>query len=104
MGLESRLDKYQILSLWLDTVEMGLGPDGWMIGFFRASESVYGRPPAELENEEFNRLLAVLIAPSRYRLLEEDEALDERASRIARLIAGDCTPNGQRDVWLEGCA
>ena len=30
-GLERSLEKDQILALWLDTVEMGRGPDGWMI-------------------------------------------------------------------------
>lgn len=103
-GLERRLDKAQILALWLDTVEMGRGPKGWMTGFFGASESVYGRPPAELLEDEFHRLVAVLIAPGQYRLTEEDEALSERVSRIQRLILGECTPDGHSDVWLEGCA
>lgn len=102
-GLESRLDKEQIAALWLDTVEMGRGPDGWITGFFEASRRVYGKPPAELADDEFFRLVAVLIAPGQYRLLEEDEALDERISRISRLIAGECAPIGQNDVWLEGC-
>lgn len=102
-GLESRLEKEQILALWLDTVEMGRGPDGWMTGFFQASMSVYGKPPVELTDDEFLRLIAVLIAPGKYRLLEEDEALDERITRISRLLAGECTPGGHKDVWLDGC-
>ncbi|PIE10705.1 MAG: glycosyl transferase [Rhodobacterales bacterium] len=102
-GLENQLDKEQIAALWLDTVEIGRGPDGWITGFFEASRRVYGKPPAELADDEFLRLVAVLIAPGQYRLLEEDEALDQRTSRISRLIAGECAPNGQKDVWLEGC-
>ncbi|MGH1355330.1 MAG: transglycosylase domain-containing protein [Thalassovita sp.] len=102
--MENRLDKDQILALWLDTVEMGRGPDGWMIGFFQASNIAYGRPPIELTDGEFHRLVAVLIAPGEYRLLEEDKALDERISRIHRLLAGECAPTGLRDVLLEGCA
>jgi monofunctional biosynthetic peptidoglycan transglycosylase len=35
LGLEARLEKDQILSLWLDTLEMGRGPDSWMTGFSR---------------------------------------------------------------------
>ncbi|WP_299724701.1 transglycosylase domain-containing protein [uncultured Tateyamaria sp.] len=104
LGLESRLDKDQILTLWLDTVEMGRGPDGWMTGFFHASDNLYGRPPVNLTDYEFHRLLAVLIAPGQYRLLEDDQSLEERVSRIARLVSGNCSPNDQRDVWLVGCA
>lgn len=104
VGLENQLSKDQILALWLDTVEMGRGPDGWMTGFFLASESIYGRPVMELIDQEYHRLLAVLIAPSQFRLLEEDDALDDRSSRISRLVLGDCSPDNQRDVWLDGCA
>lgn len=103
-GLENRLNKEQIAALWLDTVEMGRGPDGWMTGFFEASRRVYGKSPAELADEEFLRLVAVLIAPGRYRLLGEDEALDQRTSKISRLIAGECAPNDLKDIWLEGCS
>jgi len=103
LGLESRLSKPQILALWLDTLEMGEGPDGWMTGFHKASSAIYGRPPAALSDTEFMRLVAVLIAPASYRLGGNDPALDERAGRIVRLVAGACVPEGHGDVWLDGC-
>lgn len=103
MGLESRLSKDQILALWLDTLEMGVGPEGWMTGFHKASSVIYGRPPAELSNTEFIRLVAVLIAPGSYKLGQNDTALNERVARIERLVAGACAPEGLGDVWLEGC-
>ncbi|PRD45425.1 glycosyl transferase [Phyllobacterium phragmitis] len=103
MGLESRLSKDQILALWLETLEMGEGPEGWMTGFYKASSAIYGRPPAELSNSEFIRLVAVLIAPGSYKLRENDTALNERVGRIERLVAGTCAPEGLSDVWLEGC-
>jgi len=103
IGLESRLSKEQILALWLDTLEMGEGPEGWMTGFHRASSAIYGRPPAELSKTEFTRLVAVLIAPAAYKLRENDAALNERVGRIERLVAGACVPEGLGDVWLEGC-
>lgn len=103
LGLEARLDKAQILALWLDTVPMGNGPDGWMTGFHAASRAIYGRPPSELGREEFLRLVAVLIAPGAYDLTGADTKLDDRVSRIDRLVAGDCKPTGLNDVWLEAC-
>ena len=72
-------------------------------GFNKASSLIYGRPPAELNNTEFTRLVAVLISPSSYKLAENDTALNERVSRIERLVAGKCAPEGHSDVWLEGC-
>lgn len=104
MGLESRLTKEQILALWLDTLEMGEGSDGWVTGFHNASSAVYGRLPAALSKTEFTRLVAVLIAPAKYDLRENDAALNERVGRIERLVSGVCAPRDHGDVWLEGCA
>ncbi|MCD0415956.1 transglycosylase domain-containing protein [Rubrivivax sp. JA1024] len=104
LGLESRLSKQQILALWLETLEMGNGPNGWMVGFYPASATIYGRPPAELTEAEFIRLVAVLIAPASYDLGRSDAKLDERTGRIQRLVAGACAPAGFSDVWLEGCS
>ncbi|WP_414833179.1 transglycosylase domain-containing protein [Afifella sp. YEN Y35] len=103
LGMESRLSKEQILALWLETLEMGNGPDGWMVGFHSASSAIYGRPPAELTDAEFIRLVAVLIAPASYDLAGRDAKLDERVARIQRLVAGACAPSGFSDVWLQGC-
>ncbi|MFD0987372.1 transglycosylase domain-containing protein [Methyloligella solikamskensis] len=103
LGLESELSKSQILALWLDTLEMGQGPDGWITGFHRASNVIYDRPPSELSDDEFLSLVAVLIAPSKYRLGSDDPDLNERVQRISRLVSGACKPNGNGDVWLEGC-
>lgn len=104
LGLESRLSKDQILALWLETLEMGRGPEGWMTGFFQASEAVYGKAPAQLTDDQYFRLLAVLIAPGKYDLLSNDPELTERARRISRLVAGVCKPVDNGDVWLEGCS
>ncbi|SNY93129.1 Transglycosylase [Cohaesibacter sp. ES.047] len=102
-GLEQELSKKQIMALWLDTLEMGQGPDGWLTGFHHASEIVYGLQPAELDDDQFLTLVAVIIAPSRYNLHAQDAALKQRVERISRLVAGSCSALSNSDVWLEGC-
>lgn len=103
LGLERRLSKEQIMALWLDTLEMGRGPDGWVTGFHRMSEAAYGAAPDTITDDQYLSLLAVLISPGRYNLGIEDQALQERTDRIRRLVSGDCAPNDNSDVWLEGC-
>lgn len=103
LGLEQKLSKEQILSLFLETAEMGNGPNGWMIGFFSASQEVYGREPGALAREEFLRLIAVLIAPSQLRLFEPNEELLDRVGRIDKLLRNECHPEANDDVWLSGC-
>lgn len=103
-GLEHRLSKQQILALFLNTVEMGRGPDGWMTGFFDAASAVYRRPVRDLSENQFLSLVAVMIAPGNFDLLRKSPALAERERRIERLVHGKCKPEGLRDVWLQGCA
>ena len=104
MRLERVLSKEQILALFLDTVPMGKGTDGWMIGFFHTSQTVFNAPPSEIAKDDFLKLLAVMIAPSQFDLGKQDAALTERKRRIGRLLAGKCIPENNADVWLEGCA
>jgi monofunctional glycosyltransferase len=104
IGLEHSLTKAQIIALWLDMVGMGRGPDGWMTGFYTASEQIYGRPPSQLTESEFLTLVAVPIAPRNFDLQKGNAALTERVSRIEHLVQGQCSPAGLNDVWLNGCA
>jgi len=104
LGLERRLLKAQIIALALDTAEMGRGPDGWITGFFDASQAVFDRSAADLGDREFLSLVAVLIAPARFDLTSDDPDLAKRVSRIERLISEKCAPKGLNDVWLDGCA
>ena len=104
IGLESKLSKPQILALYLDTVWMGRGPSGSMVGMFNASEQVFGKPPSALNQREFLTLVAVSISPRTLTLASPNSALIERRARIERLVERQCRPAGLRDVWLEGCA
>lgn len=103
LGLESRLTKDEILTLFLRSVEMGHGPEGWITGFFAASEALFARAPKDLTDDEFLTLIAVIIAPDSFSLGAYDEALENRKGRIARLVTGACTPQSTWDIWLEGC-
>ncbi len=103
LGLEARLNKDEIFALWLDTVEMGRGPSGWMTGFYEAIEVIYQKQPDRLSDEQFLRLVAVLIAPASYDLRVKDARIDERVARIKRLVEGQCSAQNNSDVWLDEC-
>ncbi len=103
-GLEEKLSKRQILALWLETVEMGSVPEGWLKGFFLTSHLMYHRSPAKLSDAEFLRLVAVASDPDSFHLDRPDPALDERVTRITRLLAGTCVRERKGDVKLAPCA
>ncbi|MEM7487941.1 MAG: transglycosylase domain-containing protein [Pseudomonadota bacterium] len=102
MGYEAGMTKDQIAALWLDTVEMGRIGGEWRTGLWSAAEARFGRAPAALDRDEFLDLVGRMIAPAA--LGDDPDALAERTARIRRLLAGACAPEGNGDVWLEGCA
>lgn len=104
IGLESALSKDEIFILYLNTVKMGRFPTGWIEGFHRASKLHYRKDTAELNDDEFIELIAVMISPSELRLDRINEKRDQRVARIKRLIDDECTPTDHDDIWLDGCA
>ena len=103
LGLEQVLSKDQILTLFLETAEMGKGTDDWVVGFFNASHQAFGKEPGDVSRDDFLRLVAVLVAPSKLRLFDPNAVLDDRVARIDRLLKKDCLPLSHGDVWLSGC-
>lgn len=103
IALERKLTKAEILTLFLDTVPMGQGANGWTEGFFQASLDFYEKPVEALSRDEFIELISVMIAPSRLNPLTRNSEFIRRVQRIDRLDKGKCIPFNNRDVWLEGC-
>lgn len=98
-GLEAQLSQPQILALWLETVDMGRGPRGWLRGFYQASRSLYDRPPARLTDTQFLRLIVVATAPRHYRLDGPDPALEARVAQIRKALERSCgAPHSDRSV------
>ncbi len=104
LALEKHLTKDEILALFLDTVPMGRGPDGWTVGFFESSQSFYGVPPHELSHSQFIELISVMIAPRLLNHISRNKKFTERLNRIDRLHSGECQPKNNKDVWFEACA
>ena len=89
-GLETQLSQPQLMALWLETVDMGRGPRGWVRGFYQASRSLYNRPPEQLGDEQFIRLVAVATSPSQLHLDRPDPALEARVGQIRTSIKRHC--------------
>ena len=82
---------------------LGGGPDGAVIGFDQGARTWFGKPLDALTEDEFLSLVAMLVGPNALRPTDNAAANGERVARIKKLLANQCTPNGLRDVWLEGC-
>lgn len=98
-GLATQLSQPQLFAIWLETVDMGHGPKGWLRGFYQASQSLYQRSPAQLNDAQFVRLLAVATAPKPLQLGGSDPALEARVRHISKALERRCrTKLGTEDV------
>jgi len=104
LALERQLSKTEILALFLETIPMGTGPQGWTVGFFEASHAFYGMAPNDLNTGQYIELVSVMIAPALLSHKTRNKKFTERINRITRLSNGDCTPEDNNDVWLAACA
>jgi hypothetical protein len=102
-GLETRLSQTQLMALWLETVDMGRSRNGWVRGFYQASRSLYDRPPAQLDDARFLRLIAVATAPSSLQLDSSDTAVEARIGQILRIIERHCARVGSAPEANDFC-
>jgi membrane peptidoglycan carboxypeptidase len=70
-------------------------------GFDPAARKWFGKPLADLNDEEFLSLVATNNNPRDY--APGTPANAERVQRIEKYLAGLCERRGLADVWLESC-
>ncbi len=104
VAYEQRLTKNQELTLFLNAAYLGQDADEEVRGFFEGARLYFGKPLEALTREQYVTLVAMLIGPDAYHPDRHTAVLAERVRRIERYLAGECTPDGLRDVTYEACA
>lgn len=102
-ALDPLVSKDDQLKLFINEVYLGTVDGKQLYGFEPAALVYYKKPCAELSEDEFIGLVAMIIAPNTYNPIKHPEVHAERVRRIKRLISGEAKPNGWMDVLLEGC-
>lgn len=101
--LNSRVDKDTQLRIFVNTVYMGTH-DGQRVGEFNdAARAYYEKNFSELTKDEYLSLVAMLVAPDGLNVQKYPAENAERVKRIKRLLAGECQPDGNGDVYYEAC-
>lgn len=104
IGLSRSLRKDEVLTLFLNETSFHSSDGEWVKGFDAASRRFFNMPLTELDRDLYVRLIAAGIAPKELTPDKPNAKLDERVTRIERLLAGKCKPSGHSDVQLDGCA
>ncbi|HEX6803858.1 MAG TPA: biosynthetic peptidoglycan transglycosylase [Terriglobales bacterium] len=104
VAFNSRVSKDEQLRLFVNLAYMGERNGRPVVGFSQAAQEYFGKNFQALTDEEYLSLVAVLVSPERYSPTTHLAANRERVTRIHRLIAGTCKPNGLTDVEYVGCS
>ncbi|MBI5657707.1 MAG: transglycosylase domain-containing protein [Geobacter sp.] len=94
-ALDPLMAKDDQLRLFINTAYLGPG----VHGFAQASAAFFGKPFADLTEDEYIALVAMLIAPATFDVKRYPERNRERVERIKRVASGEYVPRGLFDVF-----
>jgi len=98
------VSKRDILNAFLNRAWMSRDQAGPIYGFAEAARRYHGKPLSLLSDDEYLSLVAMLHSPAAMNPLRHPKENAQRVARIKRLLAHRCTPDGNTDVSLKGCA
>ncbi len=97
--VNKRLNKDEQLEIFINSVYMGNLKGQRIYGFSKSSQVYYGKPVTQLTDDEYLSLVAMLIGPNQFSVLEAPGKNKERVSRIKAVIAGEYHPKELTDVY-----
>lgn len=101
--LNAKLSKQDQLAMYAGTVYMGSSHGEQIRGLAQAAASYLGKPLAQMSEQEFIGLVAMIKAPNLYHPGKNPAAHAQRSARIAALVAGRCQPAGWFDTAYSAC-
>lgn len=102
--LDPAMSKPAQLKAYLNHSHYGWRKGRPIVGLAAAARAYYGRELSQLSDRQFLSLVAMGMAPRDYDPIRQPAANAERVRRIEAMLAGQCAPQGLRDVTYKTCA
>jgi membrane peptidoglycan carboxypeptidase len=98
-ALNSRVSKNDQLILFINNVYLGNANGKSIIGFNNAAQTYYHKFFHKLGNDEYLSLVAMIVAPNNFNILNQPAANIERTGRIKKVISGEYKPKQLMDIY-----
>ena len=98
-ALNPQVSKKDQLNLFINMVYLGSVRGEQVTGFREAAWEYFNKPFNSLTEDEYISLVAMLIAPKTFHVLEHPDWNAERVHRIKKLISGEYQPKGLMDLY-----
>lgn len=99
--VDDAIGKNDQLEIFLNSVYMGSVEDKPIYGFNDASRNYFKKDFSTLSDDEYLSLVAMLIAPNTYHVINDAEKNRDRVSRLKKVISGDYKPENLMDVYYD---
>ncbi len=101
--LNRNFSKQHQLDIMLNHAYLGRNHEQKIRGFEQAASTYFGKPFAELGEQEFLGLVGMLIGPDKRHPEKNKQQYDKRIARITNMLSGKCAPTGVYDPFYEAC-
>jgi membrane carboxypeptidase/penicillin-binding protein len=98
-ALNSLVSKNDQLRLFINYVYLGRVNDQSVIGFDQAAQRYYHKTIAQLSEQEYLSIVAMIASPQGFHLLERPAANAERTTRLQKVVAGVYHPKHLMDLY-----
>jgi membrane peptidoglycan carboxypeptidase len=102
--LNQNMTKDLQLQLYISSSYMGAYDGRQIIGLPAAAKAYFNKPIADLSDDEFIVLVAMLKAPNYFHPEKGAKHLEGRIYKIKKILAGTCKPDGWFDTKYTHCA
>lgn len=94
-ALDPLVSKDEQLRLFINLIGLGEGVRGFAAG----AKHYFHKDFADLDQDEYLALVAMIVAPQNFSLTRHPQRNQERVARIKRLLAGEYLPKGLCDQY-----
>ncbi len=97
--MDRLVNKDDQLTLFLNYVYLGNIKGEPVIGFEQAAKVYFNKTVSKLSKDEYLSIVAMIIAPNNFHILNHREANAERTNRIKKLVSGEYKPKKLMDLY-----
>ncbi len=98
-ALDPLTSKDDQLTLFINNLFFGNVAGKPVIGFEAAARIYYQKPLNQLNEEEYLSIVAMIIAPVNFNILNRPAANAERTRRIKKVVSGEYKPKQLMDIY-----
>jgi membrane peptidoglycan carboxypeptidase len=93
------ISKQDQLTLFLNALYFGQVDGKPVVGLQSAAEAYYDRPIRNLTEEQYISLIAMIVMPGTFHIIDHPEWNKDRTDRIKALVSGEYKPKGLMDQF-----